>query len=67
MVGKFIKVVVLPYNFPKVTRWGLALVKFTSILLSNHNIPSANDISIYCKNQSLDFVSSLLSIASILK
>ena len=48
MVGKFIKVVVLPYNFPKVTRWGLALVKFKSTLLSNHNIPSANDISIYC-------------------
>ena len=64
MVGKFIKVVVLPYNFPKVTRWGSALVKFKSTLLSNHNIPSANDISIYCKNESLDFVTSL-SIAFI--
>ena len=64
MVGKFIKAVVLPYNFPKVTRWGSALVKFKSTLLSNHNIPSANDISIYCKNESLDFVASL-SIALI--
>ena len=63
-VGKFMKVVVSPFNFPEVTKWGSALVKFKSILLSSHDKASPNNISIYCKYESITVVTLFLPILS---